>query len=83
MTWKFMLGVFFAAVFVAVGALGVFFPRRVRAFYVDNFRRAMTTAKLEDFSFVLEKIPGAWFFRLYGAFSWLTAALIILGLYWR
>jgi hypothetical protein len=76
-----MLGAFFAAVFICVGALGVFFPERVRAFYVDNFKRAMATAKLEDFSFVLEKIPRAWFFRLYGVISWLTAALIIFGLY--
>lgn len=80
MTVTFALGVVFAALFFAVGLLGVLFPARVRAFYLDNFRRALAARKLEGFSHVLNLLPGAWFFRLYGFISLATAALIIAAL---
>ncbi|MDT7543684.1 MAG: hypothetical protein QOE33_3588 [Acidobacteriota bacterium] len=83
MTFKFVIGAAFATLFVAVGLLCLLFPLRVRAFYVDQFRRAITTAGLQDFSFLLEKIPGARFFRFYGVVSLATAALIVAALLWR
>jgi hypothetical protein len=83
MTFKVVVGVAFAALFVAVGLLCLLLPLRVRAFYVDQFRRAMATAGLQEFSFLLEKIPGARFFRFYGIVSLATAALIVAALLWR
>ena len=82
-TFTFVLGVVFASIFFVVGLLGLLFPERVRAFYLDNFRRALATTKLEDFSFVLNLLPGAWFFRAYGIVSLVTAAVIVAGLLWK
>jgi hypothetical protein len=78
-----MIGALFAAIFVVVGLLCLLAPLRVRAFYVKQFRQLMTTAGLQDFSFLLEKIPGAFFFRFYGVISLATAAVIIAALLWH
>ena len=82
-TFTFVLGVAFASIFFVVGLLGLLFPERVRAFYLDNFRRALAAKKLEGFSFVLDLLPGAWFFRTYGIVSLVTAAVIVAGLLWK
>ncbi len=83
MSFKFVLGAAFAALFVAVGLVCLLAPLRVRAFYVNQFRQAMTTAGLRDFHFLLEKIPGARFFRFYGVVSLATAAVIVAAMLWR
>ena len=83
MTFKFALGIAFAALFVVIGLVCLVFPLRVRAFYVDQFRRAMATANMEAFAFLLEKMPGARFFRFYGVVCFATAAVILAALFWR
>lgn len=83
MRFTFWLGVVSASLFFVVGLLGLLFPARVRAFYLDNFRRALAAKNLEQFSFVLEMLPGAWFFRAYGVFSLVTAGVIVAGLLWK
>lgn len=80
MTFKFAIGAIFATLFVAVGLLCLLAPLRVRGFYVSQFRQAMTTAGLQDFTFLLEKVPGARFFRFYGLVSLATAAVIVVAL---
>ena len=83
MTFKLAIGVAAAAIFVAVGLVCLIFPLRVRGFYLDQFRRALTTAGMQDFAFLLEKLPGARFFRFYGVVCFATAAAILALLFWR
>lgn len=77
---KLFLGYLGAAALAVIGALCLAWPERVRDFYLDSYRRALSTLTRHDLSPLLRRFPGAGFFRLYGLFALISAAAIIWAL---